>query len=171
MVSECSHIGHSVSRSTKILTAAPQGKYCFQGPHHHRGILICSAAPPCPHWLCKFRLMQWFVLGSLNKSMKKDPTLYPAREGKCICTPQHCATTSTFSFYLQADTGIWRKHVDIVFTKWINNNCFAPVNKMCCKLENLYWENREKLEEQNQYTNSQQAFHTTTTKKSCLSRN
>lgn len=102
-------------------------------------------------------------LHSLNKFMKKDSTLYPIRERKCICTPQHCAT-NTFSFYSQADTGIWRKHVDIVFTKRINNNCFAPVNKMCCKLENLYWENREKLGEQNQYTNCQQEFHTTTTR-------
>lgn len=91
-----------------------------------------------------------FCTVSTNSYVKKDPTLSPVRQGRKAhlhFSPLSCYSHS-FSFYLQTDTGVWRKHVDIVFTQWINNNCFSPVNEMCSKLENLQWENREKLGEQ-----------------------
>ena len=140
----------------KVLKVDSGGKYCFQGPHHWTSILICyDALPSCtqtPIWLCTIRHMEWFVFRtvSTNSYVKKDSTLYPVRQGRKAhlhFSPFSCYSHS-FSFYLQTDTGVWRKHVDIVFTQWVNNNCFSPVNKMCSKLENLHWENRVKWGEQ-----------------------
>lgn len=148
-----------------MLKVTSQRKYCFHTtaeaywsvmmllPTTHKFLYGFASSGTC-NGLCFVRSQQ------INTWRNIPPRSQVRRERNCICTSHHLLASHWFSFYLQTDTGVWRKHVDVVFTQRINNNCFAPVDKMCSKLENLHWENREKLGEQKQNSNSQQEFHT-----------
>lgn len=148
-----------------MLKVTSQGKYCFHItaeaywsammllPTTHKLLYGFASSGMC-NGLCFVRSQQ------INTWRKIPPCNQVRREGKRICTSHYFLASHWFSFYLQTDAGIWRKHVDVVFTQWINNNCFSPVDKMCSKLKNLHWENREKLGDQKQNSNSRQEFNT-----------
>lgn len=126
----------------------------FPSPRCCRSILMlwCCSLHQTPTWLCNYKHREWFALCTTATTWctQSCPMLHPVTQGRKgslhFSLPSYYSHSS--SFYLQADTGIWWKHVDIVLTQRINNNCFSPVNEMCSKLENLHWGNMDKSGEQ-----------------------